>query len=637
MKRKGIFIPIPLMFLGILFLNGIQIANGQDSIELGKVIVTDNLDSFIDLSNQTDTDASGDRELVVRWNFDTVNVKDIHVYVLANNEGKIKYLGRTGDGTAKAFSWNIENRLVAGEYKKGPQSNHSYRFGIYLLQERGPQAVVGPFFTAGPVAYQIEENPAPTITPTVIPDATDTPESTPTPENTPEPTATPTLISDATDIPENTPTPTATPTLISDATPAPDNTPTPIAIPPNSVIVTDTIDSTDDLSNGVDYDPADKRELVVRWNIIDFPARDYHVYAQVDGSTKREYVGRAGNGGVNYYQWNSKSRFVTGRFKNGPQPEHSYRFMVYAISLDEDVKPFGPIQAAGPVKFMVGEENPPVEPTPEIPIDSVIVTDDLYSFVDLSNGEDRDPAADRELAIRWNFPDIDAKDVHVYVLINNEGKPKYLGRTGKGDAQSFQWRQGNRLIAGTFKNGPISDNQYRFYIYFINQKGPKAFTGPFATAGPVAYVVETPIENPSPTPTTPEEQPTPIPTVPEEQPTPTPTVAEELPTPTPTVVEEQPTPTPTVVEEQPTPTPTVLEEQPTPTPTVAEEQPTPTPTVAEELPTPTPTPTIVEEQPTPTPTVLEEEPTPTQTPTPTVEPEPIATEEPEATPTIQTP
>jgi hypothetical protein len=91
MKRKGIFIPFPLLFMGILCLLGIHNAVGQEPIELGKVIVTDNQDSYADLSSQTDTDSSGERELVVRWNFDSVNVKDVHIYVLVTDREKSNY------------------------------------------------------------------------------------------------------------------------------------------------------------------------------------------------------------------------------------------------------------------------------------------------------------------------------------------------------------------------------------------------------------------------------------------------------------------------------------------------------------------------------------------------------------------
>lgn len=671
MNGKSSFISISGGFFCILLLMGSQIIQAQELIEFGKVIVTDDPDYYVDLSNQTDIDAANDRELTIRWNFDSINVKDIHIYVQTDNEGKIKYLGRTGDGAAASFSWREGNRLVAGEYKNGPQANHSYRFGIYLLQERGPQAAVGPYFTAGPVKYQVEDISTPTPTPTQEAEETPTPvknkptpKNTPTPKNKPTPTVTPTatpvpdfncilpgdyymeeataetfdlvyaeancaLLHDGTPVPlqlilgessgvmdlfipwsgknasrlasitfDQQVCPTSGPktarlylysandvklkayddngnlvdtTLVKNENKDEDDedsirnnasiqnvvltisvhanktqvepvtlsskkgirviemegeeillhkicwscsvanfkpTPTPTIAPSGSVTVTDDINSTIDLSNSEDIDTSNERELVVRWQVSGYSAKDYHVYVQVDGSSKMQYLGRPGDGQATYYRWNSNSRIVTGPFKKGPESGHSYLFSIYAINS----KPFGPIKAAGPVKYTVSETPP------AIPTDSVIVTDDLNSFVDLSNGEDRDLASDRELVVRWNFPNISAKDVHIYTLLNNMGRLQYIGRTESGDVQAFQWRQDNRLVAGPFKKGPQSGNQYRFYVYFINNQGPKAVSGPFAAAGPVAYIVEQ--ATPTPTPPIPIEEPTPTPT---ETPTPTPT------------------------------------------------------------------------------------------------------------------
>jgi hypothetical protein len=778
------------------------------------VIVTDDVASYIDLSWDSDIDLAGDRELTVRWNFSDFNVKDVHVYVIVDNQGRAKYLGRVGNGSTNYYQWKAGNRFVAGKFASGPEAGHSYRFGIYLIKESGPKTIVGPFFTAGPVDYQVGELPStPTPTPIIVPveqdcvvvsdflDAAVTGVSTvslngiiisealdsdgasallnvadcsgdgqlnvqipwsgadaeqlasiqfgqeicpddgpneasiflaspndvlltafndigdivakatltitiennvtteikpvvltsdsgirliqiegtgiclskicwtcegiiiePTPE---EPTPTPVMI----------PTPTVTPIppsvemacvipsdyVISAGTAesvdllyaeifaalssegdyvpleitdcsnnelmdikipwsgagaqrlsaiyfdedvcsvsgpfiadlylnspdqvklvaydidgntvdtavfteesiddiennlnsgnailtiniqnnstavqpvslssnsgirmieiegtdiclqkicwsceqlVPQPTPTP-GIPPivdGSVVITDDIDSFEDLTNGVDVDLPDQRELVVRWKIDNYSAKDYHVYVLVDGSTKRNYLGRTGSDD-NFYRWNNQTRFVTGRFKDGPQSGHHYQFMVFALSTDEAVKPFGPISSSGSVEYIVGDEEPPFEPTPQIPDNSVIVTDDSSSYIDLSNNEDRDLEDKKELAIRWRFDDVVAKDFHLYVLEDNQGKPKYLGRTKGGNVNLFSWREDNSLVAGSFKKGPQPGHEYRFYLYIMHETGPMAISGPFSTQGPVLYLLgedEFPEPEYTPTPT----------------------------------------------------------------------------------------------------------------------------------------
>ncbi|NPU98949.1 MAG: hypothetical protein HPY51_17270 [Candidatus Omnitrophica bacterium] len=412
------------------------------------VIVTDDLASFDDLSGSGDIDLPNARALAIRWNFGATTAVDFHVYVLDDQVGKLEYLGRTGDGVTSYLLWEESAKNLAPSYRKGPQSGHSYLFYVFALTGNPAKPVEGPLAAAGPVLFRTSASGG--------------------------------------------------------ETPAPE-------IPVNTVIITDDIDSYEDLSNGQDTDPKNKRELVIRWNFGDVKAKDFHIYVVGDTLLPIQYLGRTGNGNTNLFRWRENSHFLAQVFHPGPQPGHAYRFFVFAIT-DKANKPvIGPITNAGPVQFFVTEEE---ESTPgEIPANTVIVTDDLDSTDDLSNKEDIDPPGKRQLVIQWNFPDADAKDFHVYVLANDEGKAKYLGRTGSGMQNYFDWQEGTKFVAGEFKKGPQPNNSYRFYVFILHERGPKAVSGPFAAKGPVLFKVEEIPVTPTPEPTV---TPTPTPEPPEE-------------------------------------------------------------------------------------------------------------------------
>ncbi|MBN2326654.1 MAG: hypothetical protein JXR73_05820 [Candidatus Omnitrophica bacterium] len=769
---------------------------------ISHIIVTDTVDSEADLNGGADIDPSGDRELVVKWkNFDMNDVKDVHVYVLANEEGKIKYLGRTGNGDDEFFSWKQGARFLSGQFKGGPQHGETYRFGIYFLHKHGRPS--GPFmhtdpvqffvsdncvfpedfeaedgslvangvaiegssldvilgdpsyvyipdeamiyfdeacpnggpvsvsilyssegdvdFEAQPIENQLPENADASITieiqdntshvqlatfenPEGIPaihvsgdseiaimqicwecsDLEPAPTVTPTPTVTPVPTTPPSwkncvvpgdtffaeenIIEDSLDfyylslfrsnpvedsiffkirdcihgpglsnagdmdvlIPfdgesdENPAVIAFNEEALEDGFPKtvslfmtsedeveleaynsageellsaevefeykdddfngeeyqiqngnPDNgyqitirvrnnasnvkpvvlsseegiasidilgesdvclqkicwdckhiepmpTPTPgETTEPGGLVwvTTEPSESPDGDLSGQTINSTQYDALVINWEFQNYPAKDFHIYAQVDGSKKRMYIGRTGDGDADFFVWKSYSGFLSSLFKIGPQPGHSYLFMVYAISSERGVKPFGPIAASGWITYQEAIVEQPIAE------EAVIITDDLDSMDDLSNGEDSDPENDMQLVLRWNLKNVNAKDFHIYVQSQNDKRPKYLGRTGDGDASLFQWKANGRFLHQNYKAGPVADNEYAFSVYAINKKGPKAFEGPFYPAGPVLYkvIVEEEPEVSIPT----FIEPTPIPPTP----TPTPVELEETPTP----------------------------------------------------------------------------------------------------------
>ncbi len=126
-----------------------------------------------------------------------------------------------------------------------------------------------------------------------------------------------------------------------------------------------------------------------------------------------------------------------------------------------------------------------------VPLGSVIVTDGIDSYDDLSMGKDIDPPDDRELVIRWNFDFPDAKDYHVYVLVDGETQAKFLGRPGgDGLIQNMRWKKGTPLLGAPFLDGPQSGHSYQFIVFAMRESFGLSFvSGPFQTKGPVQYLV----------------------------------------------------------------------------------------------------------------------------------------------------
>lgn len=193
----------------------------------------------------------------------------------------------------------------------------------------------------------------------------------------------------------------------------------------------------------------------------------------------------------------------------------------------------------------------PTPPVVNVPVDSVMVTDDLYSAEDLVGKYDQDDPEQRALTIRWNMTNVEVEDYHIWVLVNNSQPALYLGRTGDGDATYFEWEQNAQLLSTAFAEGPEFGNSYLFTVHGLKEgKSQKNIS---ATASVLYLGMDDELPTPIPTPTATY---TPVP--------PTPTSTPILPTPTNTPVPPTPTNTPSpTYTPSPTFTPTLT---PTPTP-----------------------------------------------------------------------
>jgi hypothetical protein len=162
-------------------------------------------------------------------------------------------------------------------------------------------------------------------------DYTDRPTNTPTPIVTNTPTQTPTFTPVP---PTNTPTPTNTftPTFTPSSTPTPTFTPTPVIIdiPENTIVVTDDLQSTENLIGSYDQDEEGDRALAIRWNIPDSTIIDFHIYAGANGETPT-FLTTTGNGDIHYFEWREGSTKVSEEFTDGPQFGNTYRFKVFGV------------------------------------------------------------------------------------------------------------------------------------------------------------------------------------------------------------------------------------------------------------------------------------------------------------------
>ncbi len=114
----------------------------------------------------------------------------------------------------------------------------------------------------------------------------------------------------------------------------------------------------------------------------------------------------------------------------------------------------------------------------------VIVTDNRWTFADLSNGVDYDDPENSDLTIRWNIPFDDIVDFHIYVKVDDE-PVRYLSRTGNGESSQFTWNAKQTRLNPYYQDGPQFGHSYVFHVYAITGSGEPHHYGPFSTFGPV--------------------------------------------------------------------------------------------------------------------------------------------------------
>ena len=217
------------------------------------------------------------------------------------------YNGNSNIVNAKNNFWGSDNTQEMQE--KGTSANILKIFDFYDDSSKG-RVFYSNFL-------QEESDIKPTPTPTFSP--TSTPTFTPTLTNTP--TLTPSFTPTKTPTYTATPTPTLTPSNTPTITPTftQTSTPTPVIFDPpeNTLVVTDDIQTIDDLSGNFNADDPDNKDLVIRWNFKNPEFTSYHIYVKTDDGKEEFLVALPVT--VNYYEWKTASF------------GHSYLFWVYGL------------------------------------------------------------------------------------------------------------------------------------------------------------------------------------------------------------------------------------------------------------------------------------------------------------------
>ncbi len=455
------------------------------------MIITDNADSTVDLSNAVDNDSKFNRGLAIHWDWTQTHnivlndISDVHIQISVDGDEYV-YLGRTASATASSLSWIPGSQLIHPDFREGPQYGHTYEFRVSAISESGTVNAYGPFYSAGPVEFKsfmtvetkynygmaiqwdlaqadnIDLDDIKDIHVQVSVDGDEFVYLGRTESGTSQ--LLPWIPNSQLIHPDFREGPqfgytydfrllAITESGIPEAY-GPFYSAGPVELR-SSITVEDDLNATKDLSNDQDYDSKWNRQLVISWDfdpettIRPIKLADFHVYVSVNGGTYT-FFGRAHTGFANHLNWNGG-----------------------------DLRFHGPFENAGPAEFL--------------PL--VTVTDNILALNDVSNGLDQDAPDSRQLVIRYNFEghvDFDLEtiaDFYVYVKVDSRGWT-FLGRNNSAMAPEFIWdnKMIPKLSNPDFHSGPQFGHSYLFRVYPVTVSGIPKFYGPFESAGPVEFV-----------------------------------------------------------------------------------------------------------------------------------------------------
>lgn len=555
------------------------------------VIVSDNLFDFSDLSGGTDFDDVNDRKLTIRWNVPSLNATDWHVYV-QSGFGSRAFLGATGGGDIRTLTWEPNSSVISDNFINGPEFGNIYSFTIIRIDE---SITPDDFFkTSAPVGFNNTGGGVVTLPNTRVAvsdnELTTADLSGQTDFDDPEdrkltirwladpngatnwhiyvrrgfgefkflgqtgtgfadhyswfPNA-PQLNPEFADGPQFNSVYQFEVIRIDGSLGEVDfytqtvpvgftfNGGEALEIPENTVKVVDDFNSERDLTGRTDFDNSDERNLTIKWALPAGDATDWHIYVR-EGLGGRKFLGRTGNGTVQFFNWFPNSPNTISEFQSGPEFNKTYNFRVIRVdsSFDRDDvfdQPF-PVgfnqSGTANVKLSVPEQ-PNLNGRRVAIYDDILASDDLAPIGNI--GEDTDSPDRRFIHIAWNFNSDQSTiyDHHIQVSVNGGGF-QFLGQTQDNKQQYFWWTPDNLFRTATqFANGPQDGNEYQFRITRRNPNSSRDIL----TSGVLTYNVQSGIITPTSTPQ---------PNVPTFTPTATPT---QTLTPTPTFT-QTPTATP---------------------------------------------------------------------------------------------
>lgn len=129
------------------------------------VIVTDDLYTTQNLLGNFDQDEPSSRSLAIRWNLESVEVTDYHIYVGVNGASPV-YLARAGSASRTYYEWKENAPLTATAWAQGPQFGDSYRFQVFAIHADGSTDTIE---SMGEVYFGQAGQPVPTPTPALGP------------------------------------------------------------------------------------------------------------------------------------------------------------------------------------------------------------------------------------------------------------------------------------------------------------------------------------------------------------------------------------------------------------------------------------------------------------------------------------
>ncbi len=107
----------------------------------------------------------------------------------------------------------------------------------------------------------------------------------------------------------------------------------------------------------------------------------------------------------------------------------------------------------------------------DIPNNTVYVTDDLQSTVNLVGSADEDTKLNKALAIRWNTNVTGILNFHLYVQVNG-GERQYFAQTRDPNVFAFEWKKDAVGLDPTFQDGPQFNYSYRFWVFGVKAEKP---------------------------------------------------------------------------------------------------------------------------------------------------------------------